>query len=137
MSESQTAPKPIPEADERSEPFFRAGMSNEFVLMKCSSCNAYRLPAFGNCDSCLSPDYTWEPGSGKGTVRTFAIMHQRYHPGFAPELPYNIAIVELEEGPRVTTNLVDVANDAITVGMPVVVAWEQHDDVAIPKFRPA
>ena len=137
MTESQTVQKPIPEADDVSRPFFEAGMKNEFVLMKCSSCSAYRLPAFESCDACLSPDYTWEKASGKGTVRTFAIMHQRYHAGFEPELPYNIAVVELKEGPRVTTNLVDVANDAISVGMPVAVAWEQHDDVAIPKFRPS
>ena len=137
MTESQTAPKPIPEADERSKPFFEAGMKDEFVLVKCSSCGEFRLPAFASCPTCLSPDYTWEPASGKGTVRTFGIMHQRYHPGFEAELPYNIVVVELEEGPRVTSNMVEVENDAISVGMAVEVAWEQHDDVAIPKFRPA
>ena len=111
-------------------------MKDEFVLMQCSSCNEYRLPVFADCNMCLSPDYTWEPASGKGTVRTFGIMHQRYHAGFEPELPYNIIVVELEEGPRLTSNMVGVENDRIRIGMAVEITWEQHDDVAIPKFRP-
>ena len=137
MSESQAVPKPIPEADDISRPFFEAGMREEFVLMKCSNCGAFRLPLYHACPTCLSSESTWEPASGNGIVRTFGIMHQRYHAGFEPELPYNIVVIELEEGPRFTSNLIDVANEDISVGMPVKVAWEQHDDVAIPKFRPA
>jgi hypothetical protein len=64
-------------------------------------------------------------------------MHQRYHPGFADEMPYTIAIVELEEGPRLPTNIVNTGGREVRVGMPVVVEWEKHEDVALPKFRPA
>jgi uncharacterized OB-fold protein len=74
--------------------------------------------------------------SGRGTVRTFGVMHQRYHPGFDKDLPYNVTIVELEEGPRITANIVGVANAEIAVGMAVMVDWERHDDVTLPKFRP-
>jgi uncharacterized OB-fold protein len=63
-------------------------------------------------------------------------MHQRYHPGFAADIPYNVTIVELEEGPRLPTNLVGIANSDIRVGLPVQVEWERHSDVALPKFRP-
>jgi len=80
------------------------------------------------------PEYTWEQASGRGTVRTFGVMHQRYHPAF--QTPYNVTIVELEEGPRLPTNIVGIANGDIRVDMPVVVEFEKSHDVALPKFRP-
>lgn len=131
----ETISKPLPEADETSGPFFDGAMEGKLMLMKCSSCGLFRLPSRQHCDSCLSPEYTWEQASGRGTVRTFGVMHQRYHPGF--QLPYNVSIVELEEGPRITTNIVGIENSEIRVDMPVVVDWERHSDVALPKFRPA
>jgi hypothetical protein len=128
-------PKPLPEPDDASRPFYEGGMQGRLMLMRCSECRTWRLPSRAHCDVCLSPQYSWEPASGRGTVRTFAVMHQRYHPGF--EYPYNLAVVELDEGPRIPTNIVGIANDDVRVGMPVVVEWEKHDDVALPKFRPA
>ncbi|MCC7088500.1 MAG: OB-fold domain-containing protein [Chloroflexi bacterium] len=128
-------PKPLPEADETSGPFFEGAMEGRLMLMRCSDCGTWRLPSRQHCDACLSPNFTWEQGSGRGTVRTFGIMHQRYHPGF--QNPYNVTIVELEEGPRLPTNMVGIADDQIRVGMAVVVEFEQHEDVALPKFRPA
>lgn len=127
--------KPIPEADEISRPFFEGGLEGRLMLMRCSDCGTWRLPLRQHCDSCLSDQYTWEAASGRGTVRTFGVMHQRYHPGF--ETPYNVTIVELQEGPRLPTNLVDVPAESIKVGMPVQVVFEDHGDVALPKFRPA
>jgi uncharacterized OB-fold protein len=62
-------------------------------------------------------------------------MHQRYHPGFAAEIPYVVAIIELEEGPRLPGNIVGVSPADVRVGLPVAVEWEHHDDVTIPRFR--
>lgn len=129
--------KPLPEADETSKPFWDAAMEGRLVLMRCSECGTWRLPSRQHCDNCLSDQYTWEQASGRGTVRTFGVMHQKYHPAWAAEAPYNVTIVELEEGPRLPTNIVQVNNEAIAVGMPVIVEFEQHEDVALPKFRPA
>lgn len=134
MTQESTVPRPLPEADDASKPFFDGAMAGRLMLMKCSDCGTVRLPSRQHCDRCLSPESTWIEASGRGTVRTFGVMHQRYHPGF--ELPYNVTIVELEEGPRITTNIVGIANEKIWVGMPVVVDWERHSDVALPKFRP-
>lgn len=135
MTQDRTVPKPLPEADEASRPFFEGAMTGRLMLMKCSTCGAFRLPSRHHCDECLSPDYDWIPASGRGAVRTFGVMHQKYHPGF--ELPYNVTVVELDEGPRLPTNLVGIANSDIRVGMKVTVDWERHEDVALPKFRPA
>jgi hypothetical protein len=112
-------------------------MEGKLLLMKCGACGAFRLPSRQHCDRCLSTDSAWVAASGRGTVRTFGIMHQRYHPAFADDIPYNVTVVELEEGPRLPTNLIGVSNEEIRVGMKVVLEWERHTDVALPKFRPA
>lgn len=134
MTETPISP-PLPEADETSGPFFEGAMDGRLMLMRCADCSTWRLPSRQHCDACLSPNFAWEQASGLGKVRTFGIMHQRYHPGF--HNPYNVTIVELEEGPRLPTNLVGIANEDIRVDMPVVVEFESHEDVALPKFRPA
>ena len=132
---SPSIPKPLPEPDAASAPFYEGAMDGRLMLMRCSACGTWRLPSRQHCDSCLSTEFTWEQASGRGTLRTFGVMHQRYHPGFAT--PYNVAIVELEEGPRITTNITRVPNDELRVDMAVVVEFERHEDVALPKFRPA
>jgi hypothetical protein len=134
---SPAVTKPIPEPDEASAPFWEGSLRGELRLMKCKRCGIARLPSRKHCDDCLSEEFDWIAASGRGTLRTFGVMHQRYHPGFAEELPYVVAIVELEEGPRLPTNLVELANVEPYVGMPLRVAWERYDDVALPKFKPA
>jgi uncharacterized protein len=136
MAEEAVVQKPIPEADDSSRPFYDGAMAGKLMLMRCTDCSAYRVPSRMHCDVCLSENSEWKASSGRGTVRQFGVMHQKYHPGFYGELPYNLALVELEEGPRMITNLVGVANSDIRVDMPVVVEFEKHEDVAIPKFRP-
>lgn len=137
MSEPTEAQKPLPEPDEESKPFWDAAMDGRLVLMKCGDCGTWRLPSRQHCDNCLSTKYTWEEASGKGVVRTFGVMHQLYHPGFAAEIPYTLAIVELDEGPRLPTNIVGAKKEDVRVGMPVKVTFEKHEDVALPKFTPA
>lgn len=127
--------RPIPEADDASRPFFEGGFEGKLMLMRCSECRSWRLPARQHCDNCLSDSFTWEQASGLGSVRTYGVMHQKYHPGF--ETPYNVTIVELDEGPRLPTTLVGIEPAAIRVGMRVAVDFEKHDDVALPQFRPA
>ena len=140
MSESERAPdtplKPVSQADELTEPFFAAGEEGRLLLATCGDCGEMRLPTSPACPACLAEGFEWREVSGRGTVYTFAIMHQRYHPAWEPDLPYNIAVVELEEGPRMPANVIGVANDEIAVGMAVEVAWEREGDAPVPRFRP-
>jgi uncharacterized OB-fold protein len=129
--------KPLPLPDDDSRPFYDGAAQGKLMLMRCAACGTPRIPSRQHCDECLSPDNQWFEASGRGTVRTFGVMHQRYHPGFADELPYVVAIIELDEGPRMPANIVDAPSSDVHVGMPVVVAWEKHADVTIPRFRPA
>ncbi|MHB8576291.1 MAG: Zn-ribbon domain-containing OB-fold protein [Dehalococcoidia bacterium] len=130
--------KPIPETDSESEPFFQGAREHKLMLMCCDACGHVRMPSRDRCDNCWSTRVSWFQASGRGIVYTFGIMHQLYHPGFKDELPYNVTVVELAEGPRMTTNLTGIANDRIQVGLPVEVTFEKiTDDVTLPKFRPA
>ena len=96
-----------------------------------------RFPPAVLCARCLSDQAEWVKLSGRGTVYSWIVVHQSQHPAFNADVPYNVAIVELEEGPRLHTNLIGCANDQIRIGMPVVVAFEKvSDDTALVKFRP-
>lgn len=79
----------------------------------------------------------WTQASGRGKVYSFVIVHQQYHPAVAHRLPYNVAVVETEEGPRLPANIIGVGRDELQVGMPVSVVFEQvSDTIWIPRFRP-
>ena len=129
--------KPVSEPDALTEPFFAAGAEGRLLLATCDGCGEMRLPTSPACPSCLGEGYEWNEVSGRGTVYTFAIMHQRYHAAWEPDLPYNIALVELDEGPRMPANIIGIKNDEIAVGMPVEVVWEREGEAPVPRFRPA
>jgi uncharacterized OB-fold protein len=84
----------------------------------------------------LSTEYRWEATSGKATVWSWIVMHRKYFAGLTDKLPYNVALIQLEEGPLLMSN-VDCANDEIECGMPVTVFFEAiNDEFTIPRFRP-
>jgi len=89
------------------------------------------------CPKCGSRDMHWARLSGRGTVWSHCTFHRKYFPEFEADLPYNVALVELEEGPRLITNLIDVDRRDIRIGMPVDVVFEDvTPDIALIKFRP-
>ena len=136
-TERPSIPRPLPVADEASQPFFDAAAEGKLMLRFCSACQRWLNYNYDVCDNCLTANLEWKQASGRGTVYSFIIMHQVVHPGFASLTPYNVATVELEEGPRVHTNLVDIENDQIQMDMPVEVTFERlENDVTVPKFKP-
>jgi uncharacterized OB-fold protein len=94
------------------------------------------FPPAGICPHCLSDDTGWQQVSGRGRVYSFVVFHRAYHPAF--ELPYVVAVVELDEGPRLLSNIVDVEPQRIRCGMHVVVKFEDRSpEISVPKFSPA
>jgi uncharacterized OB-fold protein len=86
----------------------------------------------------LSSDLTWTTVSGKGTVYSFTVAREPTHPAFAEDVPYVIAIVELAEGPHITTNLTGCQPSEVRIGMPVVAAFDDvTPEITLVKFRPA
>jgi uncharacterized OB-fold protein len=128
--------RPIPTPDERSAEFFRAAKEGRLLIKRCTNCGRNLAPQREACDACTSEALEWAQASGKGSVYSFVVMHQVLHPAFRDEGPYNVAVVELDEGPRIVTNLVGVANADIRAGARVEAVFEDlSDDVAVPKFR--
>jgi uncharacterized protein len=129
--------KPLPQVTPEMKPFWDAARRHELVVQRCTGCGTHRFPARDICSRCLSRDAAWTPVSGRGSVFSWAIMHQVYHPGFAAEVPYAVVVIELDEGARVVSNLVDCAPADIRAGMPVEVVFDDvASDVSLPKFRP-
>jgi uncharacterized OB-fold protein len=130
--------KPLPRPNRLSQPFWDGAKWHELLLQKCAACGHVWLPPSTRCPKCLSTEYEWSKASGRGKVWSWIVMWQRYFAAFEQDIPYNVAYVELEEGPRLMTNLVGVENDAIYCDMPVEVAFEDVTaEISLPKFRPA
>ena len=129
--------KPLPQITPEMRPFWDAARRHQLVVQRCLGCHAHRFPARDLCSRCLSREADWVPVSGRGTVFSWAVMHQVYHPGFAAEVPYAVVVVELEEGARLLSNLVGCPLGDVAAGMPVEVIFDDvTPDVTLPKFRP-
>ncbi len=130
--------KPLPGIDDFQRPFWEAAKRHELVLQRCRKCGSFRYPPGLMCHECLSDDLEWTRVSGRGTVFTWTVFHRAYHPAFAAEVPYAVVAVELEEGPRMLSNLVNCKLEDIRIGMPVVVTFDDASaEISLPKFRPA
>ena len=129
--------KPLPAVTEDGAPYWEAAKEGRLVAQRCNACGHLRFPPSILCPRCLADDTQWVTLSGRGTIYSFIIVHRPQHPAFFADAPYNVAIVELEEGIRMHTNVVDCPNEDLRIGMPVEVVFEQIDDeVTLPKFRP-
>jgi uncharacterized OB-fold protein len=138
MTQTSSYQKPVPIPDEASQPFFDGAREHHLMLQQCTTCGEMMWPVKSRCDNCLNPTITWVQASGKGTLYSFALMHQVYHPGFVSEVPYNVAEVDLEEGLRVISNIVGCSNADLRISMPLEVTFEDISEaVTLPKFKPA
>ena len=141
MSVSETtvrAPKkPVPIASPESARFWQAAKEHRLLIPRCNACRKFWFPPSQLCPHCLSGDTGWETVSGRGKIYSFVVFHRVYHPAFAGEVPYVVAIVEFDEGPRMLTNIVGVPVDRVRCNMPVEVVFDDvSDEVAVPKFKP-
>jgi uncharacterized OB-fold protein len=127
-------PKPTPETQE----FWDGARRGELRIQRCRSCGrAYFFPR-PFCPNCSSRDVEWFTASGKGRLYSYVISHRPAY-GFDDFTPYVIAVVQLDEGPRMMTNIVGVEPkpENLPVDLPVEVTWEQLDDeISIPLFKP-
>jgi uncharacterized OB-fold protein len=130
--------RPLPEITPEMAPFWEAAHRRQLVVQRCSTCGTHRFPARDLCSRCLGREADWVPVSGRGSLFSYAVMHQVYHPGFADRTPYAVVVVELDCGARLVSNLRDTPLDRIEIGMPLEVAFEElSGDVTLPVFRPA
>jgi len=130
--------KPMPAINEDSAPYWEGTRQGELRAQRCSDCGHFRFPPAILCPKCLSEMAEWRCLSGRGKVYSFIIVHRPIHPAFLEDAPYNVAIIELEEGLRMHTNVVECPDEELRVGMTVEAVFEKiNDEVTLPKFRPA
>ena len=129
--------KPLPTIAGETRPYWESCRQGKLMIQKCDRCGKYQFYPRGICANCWSIDIRWVQSSGKGTVWTFTVTYQNRSPGFAEEVPYVVALVELEEGVRMFTNVVDCDPREVKIGMPVEVTFVQAtDQVTVPYFKP-
>ena len=128
--------RPLPVVTELTRPFWDAARAGRLAVQKCQECGKLRFPASPLCDACLATSTAWVEVSGRGTVWSACEFHRSYFPGF--DVPYAVALVRLDEGVRMYTNLVGVDYAGIEPGMRVQAVFDPvTDDVTLIKFRPA
>lgn len=133
MSTAKAKPKPTPE----TQHFWDGCAVGELRLQRCVHCEKHYFPPRPFCPACLSRDVKWDVASGRGRLHTYLINNHPLPPGW--EEPYAIAVVELDEGPRMMSNIVGVPNtpEELILDMPLEVLFEDRDGIALPLFRPA
>ena len=130
--------KPLPTVSGETKPFWDACRRGQLLIQKCDRCGEFQFYPRGICANCWSEDIRWVTASGKGTVWTFTVTYQNRTPGFAEDVPYVLALVELEEGVRMFTNIIECQPRDVSIGMPVEVTFVQaNNQISVPYFKPA
>jgi len=130
--------RPLPGPDAVSQPFWDGCARHELLLQCCAACGRHRFPPSPVCADCGSDAAEWVPASGRGTVYSWIVVrHPVPRESFEREVPYVVALVALDEGVRMASNVVGCAPDRVRAGMPLEVVFDDvQDGVALPKFRP-
>lgn len=124
----------IPRIRPESARFWESCRLHAMELQRCASCATFRYYPAPICPRCWSLEFAWTPVSGRGVVYSYSWVH-RPAPGFKDLVPYAYALVELEEGPVMPTNVVEVDPGELAIGMPVVVSYlELTDEITLPVF---
>jgi len=128
----------LPTIEDDTRPFWDAARDGRFLVRRCNACGEVHHYPRSFCPSCWSDDVEWLEASGRATLYTWSTVHINDLAPFAERLPYVAAVVELEEGPKVMTNIVDSDGSDLTIGMPVQVRYREiADGITVPVFATA
>ena len=128
----------LPTPDDEQQPFWDAAREGKFLLKRCRSCGQAHFYPRPFCPKCWSDEVEWEEASGRATLYTYSVVHRNDLPPWPERVPYVAAVVDLEEGPRMMTNVVNCEPDAVEVGMALTVTFEERtDEFTVPVFEPA
>jgi len=129
--------RPRPNPTPLSRPFWDGTRRRELLVQRCRACGTHVFYPRYLCTACGSDALDWVRASGRGTVFTYTVARRPTHAAFADRVPYVIAVVELEEGPKLTTNIVGVDPEQVAIGMPVRATFEDVGDVTLVNFQPS
>ena len=128
--------KPLPTLTESNRPFWAAARDERLCMQRCKSCQHVRFPISHVCPSCLSYEFEWQDLSGRGVIYSYIVYHQVYSQAFKMDVPYNVAMIQLDEGPRMYSNIIGVPNNVPKIGDAVEVAFESvTPEITLPRFK--
>lgn len=138
MNISQSPAKPVPVVQPWARPFWDAARAGKLVLQHCEDCAMpIHYPRIA-CPHCGSDRLGWRAASGRGTVYSYTVVVSNAPSAFLADMPYVVAVIELDEGVRMLSNIVDCDVDALRCDMPVEVVFEElTEEFTLPKFRPS
>jgi uncharacterized OB-fold protein len=130
--------KPRPPLRGEEAPYYAAAADGRLVLQRCPSCERIVFYPRTVCPHCHTGSPEWIDASGRGRVYSFSVLHRAGSPGFEADVPYVVALVDLEEGVRMLANVVNVPAEEVEIGMPVTATFERRaEDFVVPQFEPA
>ncbi len=130
--------KPLPTVSDDGAPWWQAAREGRFLLQRCAACGKRQFPPRMLCSHCGARAPAWVENDGLGTVYSFTIVHRPPEQSFMADVPYVVAIVELDAGPKMMSNVVGVPPDQVRIGMRVRPVFERAtDEITLVKFRPA
>lgn len=129
--------KPIPVPSAEAQPYWDGLRDRKLLMPRCDACGKYWFPPSLLCPHCNATKWAWSSTSGRGRIFSYVVYHRVYHPGFANEVPYAVAVIELDEGPRMISNVIGIAPDKLACDMRVEVVYQPiTETITLPKFKP-
>ena len=129
--------RPVPAVVPWARPFWDAAREERLMIQRCSYCNKYVFYPRLSCPHCFSRDLKWVEASGRGKIYSYTIVENNAPSGFIDDMPYVVAIIKLEEGVNMLTNIVDCEFGELRCDMPVEVTFDKsNEEFTLPKFRP-
>lgn len=134
-----TVPAPLPRTqDPMDAAFWQQCQDGRLRFQRCDHCRAWRFLPRYMCAQCASPDFTWTQVRGTGSLYSWTVTHQALHPAFAADIPYVAALVELDEGVRMASRLLNCDLDALHLGLRVELIFREiGDSFQLPCFQPS
>ena len=133
----ENARKPVPVPSLESKAYWEGLRGRRLLMPRCDACGKFWFPPSVLCPHCGSDQSRWQELSGRGKVFSYVVFHRVYHPAFADDVPYVVAVIALDEGPRMISNVIGIPPDQVRCDMPVEIVFaDGPDGTVLPKFRP-
>jgi len=126
-----------PPIDRYNAPYWAGLREQKLRLPRCQACGHLQFPMGPCCSKCLGESFEWIECSGRGTIWSYIVYHHAFHPSLADQVPYNVAEITLEEGPKLISNVVGIPIDELCAGMSVTAYFDRQDDeLTLLRFKP-
>ncbi len=132
----ERANRPLPTPSVETEAYWEACREHRLVIQHCTGCDTWRHYPRPMCPHCHSTAFEWDEATGRGVIHSYTVAHHAFHPYWEDKTPYVVATIELEEGVRVVSDMVELDPADVAIGLRVEVIFEDlSDEISLPRFR--